>query len=279
MYTSLLPVLLVYLIGFVGALTFQKKYWVETEPECYLELHGKCMKKVIVLNLDRKPERFELCTLLYKKIKWKIERFSKIDPLYHKTEQHDLNAYHNETAFKAKDWSSAMERDPGDMLDMVRWQTHLQALYHIVEEVASGRIPDQPIMVAEDNLYVSDNDIPYLQRGGRQLPDDWEVFVVGMSNEYCIGVSRRLTSEDAICRARLLMGTNAYIVRNATVAKKLADITNGRDQEPLETFWIPHLVDDLHFYIPRPTELVTHVTSHDYTMHRVAYSPGGGYDS
>jgi GR25 family glycosyltransferase involved in LPS biosynthesis len=79
----------------------------------------------------------------------------------------------------------AGEHLPGDYGVTGCWLSHLTAYFEISDRVRKRGLPDLPVMILEDDIYLEPNATQLITLGGESLPDDWEVFFVGFKNDYC----------------------------------------------------------------------------------------------
>lgn len=154
--------------------------------------------------------------------------------------------------------------------------THIQTYYYMIDTVARGNV-DLPVLVVEDDVVVSKGIRRFVEDSASLLPDDWEVFVLGYKNDYC-----NTQIADNLCRAKLFLDTTAYIVRNATVARRLVEITDkGCTSEAIDMMWVP-LMDfpkdraGMNFYLIRPVPVIQqshHFLSDLQRVNETTYNP------
>ena len=207
------------------------------------------LKDILLLNLDRRPERLANVSSVLRNAGLAFTRFPAVDGHLIKHKQFNKIAVNNQTLFSFSRWGS-QPHPVGDYGVVGCWQSHMQAYFHIAERVDLGE-PDLPVMILEDDVYLKPNATDLINRGGADLPADWEIYFVGYKNDYCYHYVSPF-----LCRGSMLLDAHAYIVRNASVARKLIFYANKVSPQTADIYWIPLFKDILHIYLIRPYEVI-----------------------
>lgn len=118
------------------------------------------------------------------------------------------------------------------------WQSHVQVLLNLIQDVEEGKAPDGPVLILED-------DITWPESFGREgllkhlteLPDNWELMAYGLINMVCVLYSPPISLPDGVCRTVHGFRAHAYVIRNISVAKKLLSVLNTKMPQVLDVGW------------------------------------------
>jgi GR25 family glycosyltransferase involved in LPS biosynthesis len=113
------------------------------------------------------------------------------------------------------------------------WQSHLHVYWEIIKR-AELKSEDKPILIFEDDAIVPDNFAFELRLMIRALPDDWEIFPLSLYDAACI-----TKIANFFCKIKKFYTAHAYVLRNSTVAKKLADRSNTDTVDGADNIWNP----------------------------------------
>ena len=174
-----------------------------------LTLNEIGIKKVFVINLNSRPDRLANVVALLGYLQFPFTRFPAIDV---KSIYKQLDSLHPRTNF----FRQIFNRSHNDG-QIGAWQSHLQVYFRIVEE---SKTDDRPVLILEDDIDMELETPVLLRQALQSLPNDWEMFLVGHSHVQCTKTYATL------CRVGHFYCTHAYIIRNATVASRIADGSN-----------------------------------------------------
>lgn len=208
------------------------------------------LKDILLLNLNRRPERLAEVTNQLNKAGLNFTRFPAIDGHFIRNKQYANLVVHPDTKFSFTRWGS-QPHPQSDYGTVGCWQSHLQAYYQMVERVEKMGEVDSPIMILEDDVYLKPNATALINEGAASLPADWEIFFVGFKNDYCF-----YPVSPFLCRGSMLLDAHAYILRNASVAKKLIEYSNKDSPQVADIYWIALFKDVLKIYLLRPYEVI-----------------------
>lgn len=109
----------------------------ESQRRLSLGKHGY-IKDILVLNLDRRIERYYLMEDMFKNYSLSSTRYPAVDGKIPREQQ--LYKFHPKTVY-----SGLLNGETSC------WQTHLQAYFNISERVRTFNEPDLPVMILEDD--------------------------------------------------------------------------------------------------------------------------------
>jgi len=102
------------------------------------------------------------------------------------------------------------------------WQSHLQ----VYLQIASRPLSDGPFLILEDDVKVSHRLVVVLQEESLKtgVPVDWDVLLLDHSGLRCHEVLK--LNHHSLCAVKFSYTTSAYVLRNSTVARVLAERGN-----------------------------------------------------
>jgi len=193
--------------------------------EKHLTLKEIGIKKIFLINLDRRIDRLSHALRMLGYLKLPCTRFSAIDARKMREER---NKFDSRTKFIRN--ISSLNNTNGRT---AAWQSHLQILFKIVDE-AKGN--DKPVLILEDDFDMEVNAPSLIKKTLMILPKNWEIFVLGHSSMECKQVYK-----NNICRAKNFYCTFAYIIRNSAAARKLINWSNTETPQVADIFWLQYI--------------------------------------
>eukprot|EP00770_Monocercomonoides_exilis_P011340 MONOS_11285.1-p1 / transcript=MONOS_11285.1 / gene=MONOS_11285 / organism=Monocercomonoides_exilis_PA203 / gene_product=unspecified product / transcript_product=unspecified product / location=Mono_scaffold00558:34716-35501(+) / protein_length=261 / sequence_SO=supercontig / SO=protein_coding / is_pseudo=false len=214
------------------------------------------MKRVYVINLERRIDRRLHASSQLRKAKLPFEFFPGVDgKLLNSSDCTNerlsfLSRMHPRTKFN---FTKACETlGPYFKLYGVVgcWQSHLQVFFDIIERAKKTGV-DGPVLILEDDANVPSNLVPTLSRLMPQLPDDWDGLFLGRHHQNCSAV----VSKD-LCRLDMFWGAYGYILNGAKAAEKIISISNTEMIQHIDVVWLSYTGGYLNFYTAKGKQLV-----------------------
>lgn len=212
--------------------------------------NSSVLSDILVLNLDRRPDRWNNISRILKDVGLPFTRFPAVDGMLAQRRQFEMLHMHDGVKFSWEGWVGGGQHSRGDYGVTGCWLTHMAAYFEISDRVRKSGMKDDPVMILEDDVYLSQNATYLVNQGAAFLPNDWEVFFVGFKNDYCF-----YYLSPYLCRGSMLLDAHAYIIRNASVAEKLIHYSNQQSPQVADIYWIPLFKDTLKIYLLRPAEV------------------------
>jgi GR25 family glycosyltransferase involved in LPS biosynthesis len=203
-----------------------------SEANCLLQrqltLKEIGIKKIFLVNLDRRIDRLSHALRMLGYLKLPSTRFSAIDARKMREERKKFDS-------RTKFIRNISSLNKGNARTAT-WQSHLQILFKIVNE---SKVNDTPVLILEDDFDMEVNAPSLLKETLNILPSDWEMFLLGHSHMKC-----KQVYENNICRATFFYCTFAYIIRNSTVAGKLINWSNTETAQVADVYWLNYIKND-----------------------------------
>ena len=232
------------------------------------------LSDILILNLPHRSERLASSGAALREQGLNFTRFPAVNGIAARNREWDKVSIHPGIKFNFRHWVEAGEHLPGDYGVTGCWLSHLTAYFEISDRVRERGLPDLPVMILEDDVYLEPNATQLITLGGESLPDDWEVFFVGFKNDYCL-----YTISPHLCRGSMLLDTHAYIVRNASVAEKLIFYSNQDSPQVADIYWIKLFKDILKIFLLRPREVIRQNHKFESDLHFPPPSPPPAFPS
>lgn len=196
--------------------------------------------RAVYINLDKRPDRKEHLELLLNKYDVPYTRFPAVYGLDIMDYLHDGKALPftlcNGTAFHPDVLKPYLWEGDEHYGRIGCWQSHVQVLLGIVEDVEARGLPDGPVLILEDDITWPESFGKHgLLKHIQELPDDWELIVYGLIGRACKPTNHTLPKE--FCHISRGFRAHAYIVRNVSAAKKMLSVLNTKMPQVLDLHW------------------------------------------
>ena len=187
------------------------------------EGHNGNIIQTFVINLERRPERLSSCDKQLNALNKPYLRFNAIDGIMLKRHieeniqfPYELNpktALNFEECYKYCNQGNKWG-------EFGCWQSHLQ-LYFLISEGLDNQ-EEGPFLILEDDVLLEKDVFNFLEAAIPTLPSNWDVFYLGYSA--LIGGHRY---SEKVYKPNECYSMHAYVLRNRSAAKKLAEFSNS----------------------------------------------------
>lgn len=138
------------------------------------------------------------------------------------------------------EWILMNQNDHG-ILQIACWQSHLQVYFRIAH-----RNPAKPTLILEDDIDIPPSFGLDIKTYLRNLPSDWDMFFPGFRD-----YPRTAATKNGFAQLKFVVETHAYIIRNATAARKLIMVANTFNPQIADRVWQNAIYSgDIIAYIP-----------------------------
>lgn len=194
------------------------------------------IRKVYVINLDKRPDRMKAISIVLKDLKIPFERFEAFDfgngsslalkkaysRFYPGTKFNStlVQQYLDLNGNDHKTWGSAG-----------CWQSHLQVYMKIVAENIPG-----PYLVLEDDIKISPKITTFLSHENmfEKLPQDWDVLLL---DHYFLRCHEDKDVPKGLCKVKHAFTTSGYVLRNVQVVQKFIQNGNSAGFQVADHYW------------------------------------------
>lgn len=123
------------------------------------------------------------------------------------------------------------------------------------------------LVIFEDDVYINDDFMKYVELYLQNLPDDWDFFSIsipdGEENRY--SQDRHYIGNDLVCRFYQAWNTGAYIVSRRGALKAIKDISKNGISVPIDWYIFESGIGKLNTYNPMPHIKKTIMFDEDFT--------------
>jgi len=194
------------------------------------------IRKVYVINLEKRPERMKSIATILDDLKIPFERFEAFDfgngseNALRKAESRFLPGTKFNTTIVAQDLqvNGSVHQTWGST---GCWQSHLQVYMTIVSQNLPG-----PYLILEDDIKVSPKIIAFLSFRNmfEKLPHDWDVLLL---DSYFLKCHKDKSVPKGLCKVQHSFTTSGYVLRNIDVAKKFIEYGNTAHMQVADHYW------------------------------------------
>lgn len=147
------------------------------------------LPKIYCINLDRRPDRWQVVSEQFQKHGLEVERFAAIDAQVYK---------------------------------MKPTEAFTMSHYYVIDKASYQDLPS--VLIFEDDVVLHDNFKPALEYCMLHLPDDWDILYLGGSHR-----EKPVPVNDHIYKITHTLTTHAYILRNTMYAVVLNSLWNSKE--------------------------------------------------